>query len=268
MKLDIFKQQNKFLMLALDHRSSFKKMFADYPEAEKKEAMIETKKKIIAGVKNDASGLLLDPVYGYEAYKRLKINLPHLICLEKSGYEKSVQGAKTIIQYKAEQLKILGASGVKLLLPFNPESETASYQLGVAEKALRDAKQNDLPFFLEIIIEPEKEKEKLLLSAIKLFLEKKLNPDVFKLEYPGSLDLCRQITKQLDKTPWILLSRGASFDVFKHYLKEAISVGCTGFLVGRALWQEIGILKELEKEKFIQKTIPQRFKELKEIACR
>lgn len=257
-------------MLALDHRTSFKKIVnPSDPNNADKEEIVELKKQIIGAVADQATGILIDPVFGYEAQKQLKNNLPYLLCTEKTGYERGEAGAKTIIQYKAEQLKILSASGTKLLLPFHPNKESAPYQLNIAKRVLEDSRQNDLPFFLEIILEPEEgSKEKLIPQIIKQFLDEGIEPDVFKLEFPDSEKGCKKITEILGDIPWILLTRGMSFDEFKKDLEIAVKNGADGFLAGRALWQEIKDLKGSDRDSFIKEVLPKRFKEISDICLK
>ena len=246
--LNIFKKDGKFLMLALDHRTTFK--------------------KIIESTLGQMSGLLIDPFYGYEAYNQIKKDkgVPYLLCAERSGYEKSEDGPKTEIQYKVEQLKILGASGVKLLLPFHPNKKTATHQIEIAKRILEDAKKNELPLFLEVIIDPNKGSDaNLILESIKLLLKNDIRPDVFKLDFPGNDSLCKDITEILEGIPWILLTKGVSFEVFKSELQVAFKNGAVGFLAGRALWQDVEDINEPEREIYFKETLPDRFREISEI---
>ena len=52
--------------------------------------------------------------------------------------------------------------------------------------------------------------------------------------------------------PWTLLSGGDSFEVFEKQLRVACHNGCSGFLVGRALWQEAVYLQGNERDSFLQ----------------
>jgi tagatose-1,6-bisphosphate aldolase len=69
----------------------------------------------------------------------------------------------------------------------------------------------------------------------------------------------------LKNIPWILLTRGENFHIFKHQLEIATDYGCQGFLAGRALWQELGKYKDEEKIKFLTETVVERFKRISEI---
>jgi tagatose 1,6-diphosphate aldolase len=267
--LNIFKKDGKFLMLALDHRTTFKKIInPSNPDSVKKEEIVGLKKKIIESTLDQMSGLLIDPFYGYEAYNQIKKDkgVPYLLCAERSGYEKSEDGPKTEIQYKVEQLKILGASGVKLLLPFHPHKKTVTHQVEIARRIIEDSKKNELPLFLEVIIDPNEGNEaSLIIESLKLLLKNNIRPDVFKLDFPENDSLCKDITKILGDIPWILLTRGVGFEVFKSELQVATKNGAVGFLAGRALWQDIQNINESEREIYFKETLPDRFREISEV---
>ena len=65
-------------------------------------------------------------------------------------------------------------------------------------------------------------------------------------------------------TPWILLTRGEKFDVFKEQLRTATKAGAIGFLAGRAVWQEYSEFKDdlAGKKKFLEETVKNRFREI------
>jgi len=261
-------------MLALDHRGSFKKYVnKKNPEAAGNKEIADVKSLIIKACDNAMSGFLIDPVWGLPAYKKSKVKKPYLLCLEKTGYMETKGARLTKLQYTGKQLKKWGASGAKILLYFNPALKTATAkQLSVAKKALTDAHKNNLPLFLEIVTygneELKKTRAEWVLKSLQAFTKAKINPDIFKLEYPGSSEACKKITKLISPTPWIILTRGETFNVFKKQLKNAIAAGAVGFLAGRAVWQEIGDFKTTVVRQKFAKTITKRFKELTKIALK
>lgn len=258
MDLSKFQKNNKFLMLALDHRGSFKKLMnPQSPDAVSDEQVINLKNDIIDSLKNQFSALLIDETWGLEACHEVCQIKPFLLPLEKSSHT-----GITELEYSVEQIKNLGATGAKLLIDFDPRSENVSHQLEVAKKVMEECKQTDFPFFLEIVTgSPD-----LVVESVKMFLDFGTVPSVWKLEYPGSPEDCQELTKLVGKTPWILLTGGQTFEEFKEHLKVASQNGCSGFLAGRALWQEVCQLQGSDKQKFLQETLKERFKILAEIA--
>lgn len=279
MNLSQFTSDGKFLMLALDHRASFKKLMnPQNPESVTDDQAIQLKKEIIESLKDQYSGLLIDEVWGLDAYHdRSK---PFLLPLEKTGYTHSTSSGRadkqeervTELEYTVEQIKNLGASGAKLLIYFNPGAKSAGKQLETTKSVMDDCRLLDFPFFLEIVTYPitstivEHSGENIVVNSVKMFLDNGIIPSVWKLEYPGSSDSCQQITEMVGSTPWILLTGGQTFDQFRPELDEAIKAGAKGFLAGRALWQEVCSMSGEEKQQFLDKTLKMRFKTIAEIA--
>jgi len=135
---------------------------------------------------------------------------------------------------------------------------------------LEDSHKNNLPFFLEIVTygneELGKSRSEWALRSLEILLKNKIVPDVWKLEYPGDEKSCVKITELVDKTPWILLTRGESFAVFAKQLEIATETGAVGFLAGRGLWQEISDYKsDEEKKNFLNTVVADRFRKIFEI---
>ncbi len=269
MALADFQINQKFLMLAIDHRESFLKLMGldDIPTLDK-QAAIDLKHDIIGALIDQVSGVLIDPDYGLAAYKGF--NKPFLLPMEKSGYSDQAGERLTTLAYSAQSLIQNGASGAKLLIYFNPDIKSAKTQLTISQKAMADARAAGLPFFLEIrtydpINSGYQIDGDLVLRSVHAFLEADVKPDVFKLEYPTSEAYCQKITALLGDMPWILLTAGERFETFRHQLEVAAANGCVGFLAGRALWQEVARLTGEAKQTFLSQTLPERFKMIAQI---
>jgi tagatose-1,6-bisphosphate aldolase len=270
-----FLKDGKFLMLALDHRGSFKKLMnPDNPDSVTDQMAIDLKGEIINAVKDQMSGVLIDPDFGLPAY--VEKTKPFLLPVEKTGYEAKGGERLTKLEYGVPKLMEWGAGGAKILLFFNPYLETAEAQLETGKSVVEECKSRDYPLFLEIVTYEAdhevtmEEREKLVIESLKKFVARNVIPDVFKLEYPGSAVACRTISAILQEheVPWILLTRGDSFEHFKEQLKDAVSRGAVGFLAGRALWQEVCTMQGEEKQKFLKETLPERFRIISEICTK
>jgi tagatose 1,6-diphosphate aldolase len=229
----------KYCILALDQRTSFAKMLG----TKNKNKIISAKKEIIQTIGRKASAILLDPIYCRRLAKHTK--KPVLFCTEKSGYRKTGKARKTelIKGFNAAKAKKLGASAIKLNLQYNPETNTniLRYQQGIVRRIGRDCRKNRILFLLEIIAYPIAAKFDRItetLQSVNEFKKKEYNVSIFKLEYPGSKEGCRKITKMLGRKPWVLLSAGKPMKTFAKELKTAMKTGCSGFLAGRAIWQD------------------------------
>ena len=279
MKADVFLKQGAFLMLALDHDSSFRKMMnPDNPGKVSSESIIALKGRIMSPLFSRASGILIDSEHGLPAFKQLtqdalKHRPPFLLRAEASGYEGEETARLNKIVYSPADLKKNGAKGVKLLLNFNPFSSTATQQLDTARSLLEDSHKEDLPIFIEIVTYNvpgfTTSRGALILSSVERFVKEKIIPDVWKLEFPEDKpNICREMTHLVKDTPWILLSRGVSFGVFREQLETAAYEGARGFLAGRALWKEVSDYHGKEQDDFLREAIPARFEELSDIVLK
>ncbi len=221
-------------MLALDQRGSFEKMVGSTD----KSVLIEKKKQIIEALEDIFSGVLLDPKYGLPAFKQSGGLKPFLLCVEKSGYQ-DVKGERlTEIEYGVEELNNMGASGIKLLVYFNPFLESAKMQLETARRVLEDCHKHGLPMFLEIVTYGDGGGKNLIIESVDYFLKNKIVADVFKIQFPGDETACKKITEMLGETNWILLTAGVDFYQFVEQLEIACKNGCSGFLAGRSIWKD------------------------------
>jgi tagatose-1,6-bisphosphate aldolase len=271
MKVDQFTKNGRFLMLALDHRQSFRQILNPLnPSATSDKQIIAVKKAIIESLSEKISGLLIDPEFGLPAYKSLNCQKPYLLSAEKSGYQKKDEERITELEYEIADLKKMGASGIKLLLYFNPWVKSAIEQLKTAAFVYHQCRQENLPLFLEIVTyyteETALNKNNLVVESLNKVLSFGVIADVFKLEYPLDRQGCLTVSKILGKIPWIMLSRGENFQIFKIQLEEAMANGASGFLAGRSLWQEIGQFSDDEKRKeYLQNCVQKRFDEIASI---
>ncbi len=268
--LEKFQKNSRFLMLALDHRGSFKKYVNEAdPESVTDDEITNLKKMIIDATYSDFSGLLVDPDWGLKAYE--KKDKPYLLCIEETGYSESAGERITSLKYTVKELKDLGASGVKILLYFNPAADEACQkQLATAKLVLDQCKQNNLPLFLEIVTygneEVAKTRSEWVINSVNKFLEIGIFPDVFKLEYPGGDQSCKKITEMLGAIPWILLTRGEPYEIFVDQLESAVKNGARGFLAGRAIWQEVSKYdNDAGRMEFLNNIAKERFHEICQI---
>lgn len=282
MDLAQFKKNGKFLMLAFDHRGSFKRLMnPQNPDSVTEEMAIALKRLVIESVYDVMSSILVDEDSGLPALKQVldgKVAKPFLMPLEKSGYEQKGKERLTTLVKTASQLKELGAYGAKLLLFFNPNAKSALDQIETAKRAIEDCRKSQMPLFLEPRTYDDEGKEademesqargKIATDTLKMLIEHKIYPDVYKLEYPGSALGCQTYSAILQdfNIPWIMLTMGASFEEFTKQLEVAVLRGCVGFLAGRAVWQEVCSMQVYEKQKFLTETLPERFRIISDIA--
>jgi 3-phosphoglycerate kinase/tagatose-1,6-bisphosphate aldolase len=256
----------KITIAALDHRGSLKESLnPSNPESVTESEMMEWKTRMVELYRNEAAGILLDPIYGK------KFVNPHsptgwMLSMEKTGYKggKEARVTEILPEWSVAKAKAMGACSVKLLLYYDPENqELANQQKEVARQIADECKREEIVFLLEPLsykIETDRESE--VLKTVEEL--KDLDVDVFKLEYPGSLESCQKITKML-KVPWVLLSAGMEYSKYKEALKNAMKAGASGFAVGRAVWQEFGEYHGEERERYFKNIALMRMRELVDI---
>src|SRR3989442_9055568 len=258
----------RFTMIAMDQRGSLQKMLhPENPKAATYPEMEAVKLGVTEALAPHASGYLLDPEFGV-APTINRFVLPGrtglLVALETSGYEK--QGnwrlTKLLNGWNVEKVKRLGASAAKLLLFFNPDAprDVVDHQLNVVRAVAEECQRLDLAFVCEPMSYPVDESEEEFghhKADTVIRTAEALSPlgiDVLKAEFPGdprvttNADELRKNCERLSratKVPWVVLSAGADFTVFRGLVEVACHGGASGVLAGRA------ILKDAFREKIL-----------------
>lgn len=249
-------KNGRYTMLALDQRGSFVRAYSEtLGKKPAKKQVTEAKKRIIEAIGKYPSAILIDPVYCLPLAKIVPKGL--LFCVEKSGYVEHLQGRKTRLQpdWGVKQAVKKGADAVKINILYNPEAgkDVVKHQQNIAEKIGRECKRYAVPYLLEFVVYPlkgdfRKKLPDLVYRSAKEFSKKKYNAAILKIQYPGNLATCKKITRNI-KQPWILLTAGIPFNEFVKQLKIAKKGGCSGFLAGRAVWQDVLKIKSIKKQK-------------------
>ena len=103
-----------------------------------------------------------------------------------------------------------------------------------------------------------------------------LGIDVLKAEFPFDMEfeqdegVIREACERLDSaaiSPWILLSAGVDFETFSRQVKIACQAGSSGFLGGRAIWEEAMYKPDAKKRRaWLSSVGRERFRILHDIA--
>ena len=285
-------ERGVFTILAVDHRDAMRVMLnREQPESVPAAQLTEIKLSIVKRIGPFATAILLDPVYSLGqsiVQSVLPSKTAFLSAIEEQGYLGDPYGRKTTVleDWGIEKAKMLGASGVKVLLFYHPHAgETTEKQEEFVTGLLVECERFDIPMFLEPIIyspDPKVSKDSDVFAAQRptIMVETArnlgaLNPDVLKLEFPVDCqyeqdeavwqDACAALN-EASPVPWALLSGGGSFELFQKQLRVACQNGCSGFLVGRALWQEAVHLHGNERDAFLNGEASQRWQALHAIA--
>jgi len=280
-----------FTITALDHRGSLKKAInAEDPKSVSYQQMVDYKIKLLNALAPHSSAILIDPVFGAApalSGGHISGTQGFLVSLEATGYTDAEGDRVTTVAdgWGVDKIKRMGASAVKILLYYNPGSATAEQQEQFIVQAAEDCRTNDIPMLVEpmtynIVDGPKKGTAEFAKLKPEMVIEtaRRLCPlgiDVLKAEFPDDPDFesdevkmadhCKQLT-EVAKVPWVLLSAGVGYDTFNLQTRLACENGASGFLAGRAIWQEAPGLPEAEQEQFLAETAVGRLKELTSIA--
>jgi len=279
-------------MCAIDHRGALKRALNEKnPDAVSYQDIVDFKLDLCQAVAPFASAILLDPEYGAgQAIAAGLLPGPKglLVSVEKTGYigDSTARITEPLPDWSVKKVKKIGASAVKLLIYFRPDlKDVASKQLDLVARLADQCLEEDIAFLVEPVSYPIEEGG----ASSKKFAEIKpglvietarqitaLPIDVLKAEFPADikfeqdegklLGFCQELT-QASQLPWVLLSAGVDFESFRKQVKIACKAGASGFLAGRALWQEGAQIRSRdERMNFFQKTAAPRLEELAEIA--
>jgi len=281
-------------MCAMDHRSGLVSMMEetqhdkpDYAE------IVQMKLDMCSALGPYSSGILLDPEYGAAqciASGALRGQTGLLVSIEATGYRKDPDGRLTVLlrDWSVEKIKRMGASAVKILVYYRPDiSKLAAKQLKVIDRVAGDCIKYDIPFLVEpktYHVEGEAvDSADFARSLPQMVIETArqitaLPIDVLKAEFPADMKYeqdedrldgyCRQLDKA-SSVPWVILSAGVDYDTFKKQVTIACRAGASGFLGGRAIWQEAAEMDSRDgRGRFLSGVAVKRMQELVEIAGR
>jgi tagatose 1,6-diphosphate aldolase len=282
-----------FTMCAMDHRSSLRRIIEEGTKEVNYEEIVQRKLELCYHLAPHASAVLLDPIFGVAqciGHGVLPKSTGLLVSIEASGYGGGREYRTTELQggWNVEKTKRMGASAAKLLVYYRPDLiELAGKLLDMVDRIALECIKYDLPFVVEPLSYPVGEevnnpaqfatvREQLVLKTARHITD--LPVDVLKSEFPADLhykkdkaeliDLCHQLDAS-SQVPWVVLSAGVDFELFCQQVEIACQGGASGFLAGRAIWQEAMHFDEAEERvKFLATVSTDRLKRLNELAAK
>ena len=283
-----------FTICAMDHRGSLRSMIdEENPQEVNHEEMVKRKLELCSSLAPHVSAVLLDPIFGAAQCVGSSV-LPKttglLVSIEASGYTggKEQRTTRLLDKWTIEKIKRMGASAAKLLVYYRPDlEELAGKLLNMLNMVALECIKYDLPFLVEPLSYPIGDetdnparfaavKEQLVLKTARDITA--LPIDVLKAEFPADLrykrdkpeliDLCHQLDRA-SQVPWVVLSAGVDFELFCQEVEIACQGGASGFLGGRAIWQEAMYIDEpKERVHFLATVGVDRLKRLNELASK
>ena len=284
---DLRDESGRFRVLAIDHRDSLRQFLARGRPADGvgdgsvTDAQISAMKiELVGAVSPFATGVMLEPEYSIPQVidaGALASGVGFFAALESQGYlDDPGAGPTTVLEgWSVAGAAASGASCAKVLLPFHPDHPLAIEQERVAVDLLAECREVGIPLVMEPLFfglaSPE-DRLRVVLETAQRFAA--LGPDLLKLPFPVDplvvtdraawLDSCRQVTARCSM-PWALLSGGGDFDLFRDQVRVSTEAGCSGFMVGRALWGEWALADEAHRASAIAETVLPRWERLRAI---
>jgi tagatose-1,6-bisphosphate aldolase len=274
----ISSKRSTFTVLALDHRQNLRKANPAFVEDAE---LSRFKLDVTSALASRVTAVLLDPEVSAAqaiAQRVLPNNMGLVVAVESTGYsgDATARHAQIIPDWSVEKAKRMGASAIKLLVYYHPDSTTAKEIEDFTSNIAEDCKKHDLVLMLEPLSYSLDENKKLSSEEKRYVVvetAKRLTPlqvDILKAEFPLDvnekdeskwLDACKEISS-VSITPWILLSAAVDYETFVCQVTVACNAGASGVAVGRAVWKEAVTMNGDERMKFLRTTARQRLTRL------
>ncbi|MBO3679676.1 hypothetical protein [Streptomyces sp. NEAU-YJ-81] len=264
--------EGTFAIVALDQRNTLRRMFTAIGQDGAAADLRAFKHDVVASLSPSASGFLLDPDFGVPAAVAdgaAAESCGILVACEPAERQKwnGEPRPGRDPQLNAAWVTGMGGHAVKFFVQMRPDRPRATGEpdliaeaLDVVREVIADCRAAGIPSIIENLIYPIPGAEELsaqakadaVVEAARLLNE--LQPDLLKLEYPGTPEDTRRIADAVS-VPWAVLSAGVPFEQFQEVLKIACDEGgASGFIGGRAIWREAVGMDPAERQTFLAET--------------
>jgi tagatose 1,6-diphosphate aldolase len=275
-----------FAVVAVDHRGPLRRSLEkESPQGKTDEALTALKKDIVRHLAPATTAVLLDPETAAGqcvADGSMPAGTGLIVALDTGSTGDPANRTTGLVEnWSVEKTVRMGASGVKMLLYYNPDASEAGEQEALVREIAADCARYDIPFFLEPLsyasdgshgpLPPEQRREVVIETAHRLV---PLGVDILKAEFPVDVsvepdeniwhDACRELT-DTSKAPWVLLSAGVPYDTFLKQVLIACEAGASGVMAGRAVWKEAVTLDIVARNNFLQSVGYERMRRLRSL---
>jgi len=262
-----------FCILALDHRRVIQEAFQAGAEPGGLHAAgVRFKRQVVSALLPALTAVLLDPSYGVGplvAEGTLPGNVGLIASVEKSGYDGPSEArlSRLAEQWDVAKAKRSGASAVKLLVYYHPDSRTALATRDLVQRVAEDCRRYDIPLFLEPMSyalgppgtrQSSQGRRRLVVQSTRDLSP--LGADILKAEFPVDIEqdpnendwkeACLELSSA-SAIPWVLLSAATDYPTFLRQARVACQAGASGILAGRSIWKEALGLPAEEREAFL-----------------
>jgi len=247
-------------VFALDHRGNLRNALRpDAPESVTAAEMSTFKQQVTAALAPEATAVLLDPQVGGAqciATGALPGATGLVMAVEATGYtgDPAARQSRILPGWSVAKAKRMGASAIKLLVYYHPNSPTAGEVEALVRRIADDCIAEDIPLFLEPLsysLDPtaskltgDERRWVVVETARRLVIP---GVDVLKAEFPLDFkaetdklvwaDACAELS-DASAAPWVLLSASVDYETYLRQVAIACQAGASGVAVGRAVWKE------------------------------
>jgi tagatose 1,6-diphosphate aldolase len=178
-----------------------------------------------------------------------------VVAVEATGYtgDETARESEILQGWSVGKIRRMGASALKLLVYYHPESILARKQEDLIAAISEACNKYDLLFFLEPLsysLDTGKmlnsiEKSKVVINTAERLTS--IGIDVLKAEFPLNVEedpdenhwaeACESLSNA-SRVPWVLLSAAVNFECYLRQLSIACQNGASGAMAGRAVWKE------------------------------
>jgi tagatose-1,6-bisphosphate aldolase len=273
----IASKRGTFTALALDHRQNLRKANPAFVDDS---VLSRFKLDVTSALAPYGTAVLLDPEISAAQAVAANVIPNHVglvVAVESTGYtgDSSARKAQLIPGWSVEKAKRMGASAIKLLVYYHPDSPTAKETEDFTQNIADECKQYDLALMLEPLsyslydkkLSSEEKRYVVVESAKRLT---PLGADVLKAEFPldtaePNQTLWREAREEISSVvniPWILLSAAVDYETFVQQVVVACNAGASGIAVGRAVWKEAVTMGPSERQTFLRDVAAERLTRL------
>jgi tagatose-1,6-bisphosphate aldolase len=271
-----------FTALALDHRQNLRHALnPQAPDTVTDSDLTDFKLEVTRTLAGAATAVLLDPEYSAAqaiAAHALPGNRGLVVAVEATGYtgDPTARQSRILEGWSVAKAKRLGASAIKLLVYYHPDSPTAPEIDSFVKQVAADCAEHEIGLMLEPLsysldpaakkLAPAERRRVVVETARRLVMP---GVDILKAEFPADVttdesewrSACVELSS-VSLAPWIVLSAAVDFETYLRQVRVACEAGASGSAVGRAVWKEAVELRGESRTQFLREFGVQRLTRL------
>ncbi|MDE0709729.1 MAG: hypothetical protein OXH89_04780 [bacterium] len=241
-----------FTVLAIDHVGSFAQTVnPDHPASMTADDISRAKQPIIEALGPLSRAVLIDPgcLVAMESTGRGRPEgLGLILGIEDGDYADVCTAPRLLPGWSAERAAEMGADAAKISVYYDPGGDMSAAEQFVTD-VVGQCRAVGLPLFCEplALYEHPEDRERAVLEGVRRLGP--LGAEVLKLQFPVMpeagraapecwAEACAEVDR-LSPVPWVILSEGSDFGLFRDQVRVACAAGASGFLGGRAIWREL-----------------------------